>query len=145
MGCSSSTHTWDAFQLAHAASRLHCARSNYALPGDDDIISCNLEPQLIGEPLKISVEPPEIDAGEDEDDSLGTLPAISIHDNNVTMRFLICGVPCTPVSSFQLFVLYLCAIGYACMLVCRNKYLFNYKLFYMVFLIVFMLSRMRAY
>lgn len=96
---SSSTHTWDAFQLARAAFRLYCMGSNYGLPGiADDSIMSDLEPQLVGEPLKINVEPPQVDAGEgeDEDGSLETLPAISIHDNNVTVRFLICGVPCTP-------------------------------------------------
>lgn len=114
MDCSSSTHTWDAFQLARAAFRLYCMGSNYGLPGiADDSIMSDLEPQLVGEPLKINVEPPQVDAGEgeDEDGSLETLPAISIHDNNVTVRFLICGVPCTPVSSFQTFVAYSCTIG----------------------------------
>ena len=106
MGCSSSTHTWDAFQLAHAAFRLHCLGRNYALPGNADDFRSDLEPQLIGEPPKINVEPPELDAGEDEDASLEALPVISVHDNNVTMRLLICGLPCTPVSSFQAFVLY---------------------------------------
>lgn len=107
MGCSSSTHTWDAFQLARAAFRLYSVGSNYGLPGiADDSTMSDLEPQLIGEPLKIDVEPPELDVGEgeDEDGSLEALPAINIHDNNVTMRFLICGVPCTPVSSSQAFV-----------------------------------------
>lgn len=107
MGCSSSTHTWDAFQLARAAFRLYCVGSNYDLTviADDNMMR-DLEPQLIGEPLKIDVEPPEVEVGEgeDEDGSLEALPAISIHDNNVTMRFLICGLPCTPVSSSQAFV-----------------------------------------
>ncbi|XP_023524673.1 AT-rich interactive domain-containing protein 4-like isoform X1 [Cucurbita pepo subsp. pepo] len=93
---SSSTHTWDAFQLAHAAFRLHCVGRNYALPGNADDFRSDLEPQLIGEPPKINVEPPELDAGEDEDASLEALPVISVHDNNVTMRLLICGLPCTP-------------------------------------------------
>ncbi|XP_022980513.1 AT-rich interactive domain-containing protein 4-like [Cucurbita maxima] len=95
---SSSTHTWDAFQLARAAFRLHCMGSNHALPGIVDSITSDLEPQVIGEPLKINVEPPKVvvGEGEDEDGSLETLTAISIHDNNVTVRFLICGVACTP-------------------------------------------------
>uniref|UniRef100_A0A2N9FUV4 ARID domain-containing protein n=1 Tax=Fagus sylvatica TaxID=28930 RepID=A0A2N9FUV4_FAGSY len=53
---SSSTHTWDAFQLAHASFRLYCAE-------------------------------------EDDESSLGTLPAIKIHDDDVSLRFLVCGVP----------------------------------------------------
>lgn len=59
MDCSSSTHTWDAFQLARAAFRLYCMGSNYGLPGiADGSIMSDLEPQLVGEPLKINVEPP---------------------------------------------------------------------------------------
>ena len=91
--------------------------SNHALPGIVDIITSDLEPQVIGEPLKINVEPPKVDVGEgeDEDGSLETLTAISIHDNSVTVRFLICGVACTPVISFKAFFIYSCAIGYTCL------------------------------
>ncbi|XP_031738284.1 AT-rich interactive domain-containing protein 4 isoform X2 [Cucumis sativus] len=102
MLCCSSFSSCIAFsgaELARAAFRLYSVGSNYGLPGiADDSMMSDLEPQLIGEPLKIDVEPPELDVGEgeDEDGSLEALPAINIHDNNVTMRFLICGVPCTP-------------------------------------------------
>lgn len=49
--------------------------------------------------MKINVDPPEIDAEGDDESASGTLPAIKIHDDDVSLRFLVCGVPCTLVSS----------------------------------------------
>ncbi|KAH7546999.1 AT-rich interactive domain-containing protein 4 isoform X1 [Ziziphus jujuba] len=92
---SSSTHTWDAFQLAYASFRLYCVRNNHVLPTKSHKLSGDLGPCLLGEPLKINVDPPEVEMEEDDDGSLGTLPAIKIHDDDVSLRFLVCGVPCT--------------------------------------------------
>ncbi|KAL8458781.1 hypothetical protein ACS0TY_036331 [Phlomoides rotata] len=92
---SSSCHAWDAFQLADASFRLHCFRNDFVLPGggtiDDELE--HLGPDLLGEPPKISVDAPEVeDAGDDEESSSGSLPAIKIYDDDVNMRFLVCGV-----------------------------------------------------
>ena len=95
MDCSSSTHTWDAFQLAYASFRLYCVRNNQVLPAKSHKIRG--EPCLLGDPLKINVEAPVADM-EEEDGSLDTLPAIKIHDDDVNLRFLVCGVPCKLVS-----------------------------------------------
>eukprot|EP00262_Sarcandra_glabra_P011860 TRINITY_DN2932_c0_g6_i1.p1 TRINITY_DN2932_c0_g6~~TRINITY_DN2932_c0_g6_i1.p1 ORF type:complete len:774 (+),score=118.28 TRINITY_DN2932_c0_g6_i1:178-2499(+) len=90
---SSFSHTWDSFQLAHASFRLYCVRNNCVLPSNCQKVSGKLGPRLIGEPPKISIIPMEKDMDEEEG-SPGTLPAIKIYDEDVTMRFLICGVPC---------------------------------------------------
>ena len=39
---------------------------------------------------------------ENEEGSLGTLPAIKIHDDDVILRFLVCGEPSTLVSLYML-------------------------------------------
>lgn len=93
---SSSTHTWDAFQLAYASFRLYCIRNNHVLPAEDSEISDEQGPCLLGEHLKINVDPPAADVeDDDEDGSLDTLPAIKIHDDDVNLRFLVCGLPST--------------------------------------------------
>ncbi|KAF8388676.1 hypothetical protein HHK36_025356 [Tetracentron sinense] len=92
---SSCSHTWDAFQLAHASFRLYCLRNNHVLPSNSHKVSGKLGPHLLGDPPKINIVPPEIDAGEEEESSPGSLPAIKIYDDDVWMRFLVCGVPCT--------------------------------------------------
>ena len=51
-------------------------------------------PWLLGDQLKIDITLPEADV-QDEESSLGTLPAIKIYDDDVTMRFLVCGLPST--------------------------------------------------
>lgn len=106
LDCSSSTHTWDAFQLAQASFRLHCVRNNHVLSANSHKVSGKLGPRLLGDPAIIDVPPPEVDAVEDEEGSLGTLPAIKIYDDDVGIRFLVCGEPCT--------------------LVCWNESLFSY-------------------
>lgn len=89
--CSSSCHAWDAFQLADASFRLHCLRNNCVLP-DSQKVNDELGPNLVGEPPRITVDIPEIeDAGEDEESTSGSLPAIKIYDDDVNMRFLVCG------------------------------------------------------
>jgi len=86
-GCSSCSHTWDAFQLAHASFRLYCVRNNY-------VQSVKLGPRLLGDAPKINIIPAENDVDEDEGCSEAFL-AIKIYDEDVNMKFLVCGVPCT--------------------------------------------------
>jgi len=58
-------------------------------------------PHLLGEFLKINVDPPQMDEeDDDEESSSGSLPSIQIHDDEVNLRFLICGAPSTVVSFF---------------------------------------------
>lgn len=91
---SSCSHTWDAFQLAHASFRLYCVRNNNVLPLNNQNISGKLGPRLLGDPPKIDIVQPEVDE-EEEESSSGPLSAIKIYDDDVSMRFLVCGVPCT--------------------------------------------------
>ncbi|KAK9131528.1 hypothetical protein Sjap_012015 [Stephania japonica] len=99
---SSCSHTWDAFQLAHASFRMYCSRNNNALPTIDTKTGEVAGPYLFGNPPKINIVAMEKEVGEDEeeennddDESSGSLPAIKIYDDDVNMRFLICGFPCT--------------------------------------------------
>lgn len=97
MNCSSSAHTWDAFQLAHASFRMYCLRNSHVLPNSSHgEVSEDLGPDILGERLKINVEPLEIEAAYDEESSL-EIPSVSILDNDVEMRFLVCGEPSLPV------------------------------------------------
>ncbi|KAL6585237.1 hypothetical protein OROMI_004526 [Orobanche minor] len=87
---SSSCHAWDAFQLAEASYRLHCLRNNI-----DERQKNNDEfgPNILGESPTITVDVPEMeDHVDDEESSSGSLPAIKIYDDDVNMRFLVCGV-----------------------------------------------------
>lgn len=61
---------------------------------DSQKVSHNLGPHLLGDPPKIEIAVPEIDEEGDENSS-ENLPAIKIYDDDVNMRFLVCGVPCT--------------------------------------------------
>ncbi|XVE53795.1 hypothetical protein DITRI_Ditri03aG0030800 [Diplodiscus trichospermus] len=90
---SSCSHTWDAFQLAHASFRLYCVRNNNIVSSNSQKQSAKPEPLLLGEPPKIDVTQPEIDVQEEEG-SPENLPAIKIYDDDVTMMFLVCGSPC---------------------------------------------------
>ncbi|XP_038990264.1 AT-rich interactive domain-containing protein 4-like [Phoenix dactylifera] len=95
---SSCCHTWDAFQLAHASFRLYCVRNNYVLPADSQKVSGKPGPHLLGDAPKINISPPDKFVGEEEEEeesSWDTLPAIKIYDDNVDIRFLVCGLPCT--------------------------------------------------
>uniref|UniRef100_A0A1D1Y5J9 AT-rich interactive domain-containing protein 4 n=1 Tax=Anthurium amnicola TaxID=1678845 RepID=A0A1D1Y5J9_9ARAE len=90
---SSCSHTWDAFQLAHASFRLYHARNNLVWPSNNQKVSGTIEPHLLGDAPEIHISPPERDPGEEEGES-DVLPPIKIYDNDVDMRFLVCGVPC---------------------------------------------------
>jgi hypothetical protein len=98
LDCSSSTHTWDAFQLAQASFRIYCVQNNHVLPANSHKVIGEQGPCLLGDRLKINVDPPEMDVEGDDESSLGTLPAIRIHDDDVSLRILVCGVHCTLVS-----------------------------------------------
>ena len=118
--CSSSTHTWDAFQLADASFRLYCVRNNHVLPAKGHKISGELGPCLLGDSLKINVEPPAAEAEEDEDGSLDALPAIKIHDDDASLRLLVCGVPCTlvgldiPFPRFKILLFFVLSQAHMC-------------------------------
>lgn len=96
---SSSTHTWDAFHLAHASFELYCVQNNQVLPTDSNDADSDMGPHLLGDCLKIHIDPPEMGEEEEDDDddesSSGSLPSIQIHDDEVNLRFLICGEPST--------------------------------------------------
>ncbi|OEL19626.1 AT-rich interactive domain-containing protein 4 [Dichanthelium oligosanthes] len=81
------SHTWDAFQLAHASFRLYCVRNNH-------VQSVKLGPRLLGDAPKINMIPAENEVVEEEGRSEAFL-AIKMYDEDVNMKLLVCGVPCT--------------------------------------------------
>ncbi|KAL5206663.1 hypothetical protein ABZP36_034872 [Zizania latifolia] len=85
---SSVSHTWDAFQLAHASFRLYCVRNNH-------VQSVKLGPRLLGDAPKKNITPPEHEIAEEEEGSSEVFPAIKIYDDGINMKFLLCGVPST--------------------------------------------------
>ncbi|RZS00808.1 hypothetical protein BHM03_00030588 [Ensete ventricosum] len=109
--CSSCSHTWDAFQLAHASFRLYCVRNNYVLPDNGQKVSSNHGPQLLGDSPKINIVLPDRAAEEGEETSSDTLPVTKIYDGDVDVRLLMCGLPCTLVSGALLFLEDACLVG----------------------------------
>ena len=107
LGCSSVSHTWDAFQLAHASFRLHCVRNNH-------VQSVKLGPRLLGDAPKINISPPETEMV-DEEGSSEVTPAIKIYDEEINIKLLLCGVPCSLVS-FYIYVQTLFLILFECKL-----------------------------
>lgn len=95
---SSSSHTWDAFQLAHSSFRLYCVRNNRVLPNNSENDHNTLGPSLLGDPPKINVPLPEAEGEVDEEKNPEGIPAIKIHDDDVNVRFLVCGSTSTLVS-----------------------------------------------
>ncbi|KAL4285271.1 hypothetical protein GQ457_16G001950 [Hibiscus cannabinus] len=89
---SSCSHTWDAFQLAHASFRLYCLQNESVASFNSQKQSVEPGPCLLGEPPKIDIPQLEVDMQEEES-SPENLPAIKIYDDDVTMRFLVCGSP----------------------------------------------------
>jgi hypothetical protein len=59
--------------------------------------SVKFVPRLLGNAPKVNIILPENEVGEEEGCS-ETFPAIKVHDDDVNMKFLFCGVPCTLVS-----------------------------------------------
>ncbi|XP_022848080.1 AT-rich interactive domain-containing protein 4-like isoform X2 [Olea europaea var. sylvestris] len=92
LSCSSYCHTCDVFQLAHASFRLHCIQSNLVLHDNTLEVNDKLGPNLLGEPPNISVTLPEMGPEDDEERASGDLPAVKIYDDDINMRFLVCGV-----------------------------------------------------
>lgn len=70
-------------------------------------------PCLLGDPPKIDVVSPGADELEEEN-SLESLPSIKIYDEDVTVRFLLCGPPCTLVGAVDL-------LAHFMMLACLSK------------------------
>lgn len=79
--------------MAHASFRLYCLRNNIVIPSNSQKGSSKLGPHLLGDPPKIDITLSEMDV-QGEENSPENLPAIKIYDDDVTMRFLVCGVPC---------------------------------------------------
>ncbi|URD93737.1 Phosphatidylinositol-4-phosphate 5-Kinase [Musa troglodytarum] len=97
---SSCSHTWDAFQLAHASFRLYCLRNNQVLSdSSNQKLRSKIEPHLLGDAPKINIPLPEKDLAEDgeeeTDEGNGSLASITIFDEDMELRFLVCGLPCT--------------------------------------------------
>ncbi|CAH9098850.1 unnamed protein product [Cuscuta epithymum] len=90
---SSSCHTWDAFQVAHASYRLYCAHNNTVLSENIQIVGEKMAPQILGDPPKVDVSLPEAGDEDEEESSSGSLSAIKFYDDDVNMRFLVCGTP----------------------------------------------------
>ncbi|URE03609.1 ARID/BRIGHT DNA binding domain [Musa troglodytarum] len=61
---SSCSHTWDAFQLAHASYRLYCTWNNQFVPDSNQKLSSKLGSHLLGDSPKINIPIPEKDLGE---------------------------------------------------------------------------------
>jgi len=89
--CSSCSHTCDAFQLAHASFRLYCVQNNNTPASNSQKGGGKPGPRLLGDPPKFDISLPEAD-DQGEEGSSGALPAIKIYDDDVTMRFLVCGL-----------------------------------------------------
>ncbi|XP_042469732.1 AT-rich interactive domain-containing protein 4-like isoform X2 [Zingiber officinale] len=92
---SSCCHAWDAFQLAHASLRLFRERNNLVLHASAQNCSNKFEPYLLGDAPKINAIIPESLLEDGEDLSSDTLPVTKIYDDDVDVRFLVCGSPCT--------------------------------------------------
>ncbi|WOL02662.1 AT-rich interactive domain-containing protein 4-like [Canna indica] len=92
---SSCSHVWDAFQLARASFHLYCARNNYVLPLNGQKFGGKFGPRLLGNAPKIDIVLPDRAPEEGEEISSDTHPVTNIYYDNVDIRFLVCGVPCT--------------------------------------------------
>nr|KYP39337.1 hypothetical protein KK1_039364 [Cajanus cajan] len=90
---STSSHTWDAFQLALASFRLYCIQNN-VLPSNSQKGPGKIGPQILGVPPDIDIASSVADLKEEES-SPETISAVKIYDDDVNMRFLVCGVPRT--------------------------------------------------
>jgi hypothetical protein len=63
--------------------------------------SVKLGPRLLGDTPKINICLPENEMAEEEGPS-EVFPSVKIYDEEVNMKFLLCGVPCTLVRYFIL-------------------------------------------
>jgi hypothetical protein len=75
-------------------------RNNYVLPfNSQQKASGKFGPRLSGDAPKINI-PKEVGGDEKEDvENPDAFPAIKVYNDNVDVRFLICGLPCTLVSN----------------------------------------------
>lgn len=96
--CSSCSHACDAFQLAHASFRFYCVRNGVVLPDGCQKSTDKLGPHLIGDAPKINIEPLDKGPDDDAEDLSDSFPTIKIYDEDVEMKFLVCGYPCRLVS-----------------------------------------------
>lgn len=87
MLCSTSSNTWDAFQLALASFRMYCVQ-NHVSPSNSMESRSKVGPQMFGDPPIIDFE-----SGMDEEENSPETSALKIYDDDVNMRFLVCGVP----------------------------------------------------
>ncbi|KAK4774627.1 hypothetical protein SAY86_009562 [Trapa natans] len=78
---SSCSHTWDAFQLAHASFRLYCLEN-------DKACTESRGPRFLGDPPKIDIV--QLEAGA-QDESVENISSVKIYDDDVNIRVLICG------------------------------------------------------
>lgn len=85
------------------------------MPSNSQKVSSKPGPHLLGDPPKIDIAMPEVDV-QDEENSPENLPSIKIYDDDVSMRFLVCGVPCTLVS-----LIYFICISISCLNVELNN------------------------
>ncbi|THU53182.1 hypothetical protein C4D60_Mb10t11690 [Musa balbisiana] len=92
---SSCSHAWDAFQLAHASFRLYCVRNNYVMPANRQKDNGELGPHLLGSAPQINILIPDRVQEDGEEILSDALPVTKIYDDDVDMRLLVCGVPCT--------------------------------------------------
>ncbi|KAH7680009.1 Zinc finger RING/FYVE/PHD-type protein [Dioscorea alata] len=97
---SSCSHACDAFQLAHASFRFYCVRNGVVLPDGCQKSTDKLGPHLIGDAPKINIEPLDKGPDDDAEDSSDSFPTIKIYDEDVEMKFLVCGYPCRLDSCF---------------------------------------------
>ncbi|CAL9199176.1 AT-rich interactive domain-containing protein 4 isoform X1 [Musa acuminata AAA Group] len=92
---SSCSHAWDAFQLAHASFRLYCVRNNYVMPANRQKDNGELGPHLLGSAPQINILIPDRVQEDGEEILSDALPVTKIYDDDMDMRLLVCGVPCT--------------------------------------------------
>lgn len=89
---SSSCHPWDAFQLSLASFRFHCIRNNMALPSNSQVEAGDLGPGLLGYQPVIDVVMPDVESAEEDNTNEEDLSTVKIHDEETSVRFLVCGV-----------------------------------------------------
>ncbi|GJV78577.1 hypothetical protein Tco_1514447, partial [Tanacetum coccineum] len=66
-------------------------RGNARVPGNSEKVDGKLGPCLLGDLPKINVPPPEITREDDKQKYPKELPIIKIYDDDVNVRFLVCG------------------------------------------------------
>ncbi|KAI4386909.1 hypothetical protein MLD38_004786 [Melastoma candidum] len=89
---SSVTHAWDAFQFVHASFKLFCQRKTFVFPHAKAEAPIDLGLQLLGSPpTEKDISPIDVNDSEDQESA----PSVTIHDDDVKSKLLICGSPCS--------------------------------------------------